>query len=855
LRTAGIDVSPADVYRHRTAAALAETGRRGQRTIDSADQRPVDAAALAPAQQWFFQLDLAEPNHWNQHHWLPFDRLPADDALRNAVHQLVAATPILSARITADGIRYPHQPWQPPVEVHTGPLADDAVAAILTRLHASTDPGAGRPLHAAAIREPGGSGVLLLVAHHLVVDDWSWRIIDDRLRAALTNPATPAAVDVGYARYTEAVSRQAGAGAFHLDQDRWRQVLHHGHSAVAGYRPAATSTLNADLTADLPGLCRRWKVSPAATLLTCLGHGLHRLQPGQTSVVDLERNGRAAVAGLDLSSTVGWVALHHPVPVPHVPADAPTAAAVDGYLRAVPDSGLSYLAGRAGPHAAPIPRFAVNITDEAPAHTDDPLAQVRRCQAPATGPANRLPYEASVVFRVTGGTVRVHLTFDPGRLSAADAHTLLAAMSAAPLPDTALPDAAVPASGAPEPTTGSGPLVSRLRGGSGLVFTHDPVSAMQHLTLHQAGVGPGVYLPRQLVAVDDIRDPAAFLADVADLFGRLEPFRQRVESDAAGQMVQYLASSTSVAVHHDAVHPATWLDAPDTIDPTAARNGGPLATITAFPGSGGTLYLGLQFHHAVIDGQGSQLLTGLLTSIARQHRTGRGGPLPDLPPSSRVAFAKHVSAEHHAAGRPARPDTAESAHRFSTVAVEQAELSADEMTALAVWADRQRTDVRAVFAAAALQLARRSGPVPVYLVGNGRTADIPETLIGLGLYWYFVPVPASAGSLPELARRVFGAAAAPLPTVRADASRNWTRWTDPVGLSVNYLKAPPGGNGDVRSIGRRDVFHFVDQLEVVHRTGGTARLTWNTLQNAAGAGRCRLAEYLTALRTTIGGPS
>lgn len=844
LRAAGAFLAPADVYECRTYASLAAKLVRPM--VDSGGEaRSAEGvnSPLSPSQRWFLQLDLPDPKWWNQQHRIVFRQLPEIGELRNALQELLRTTPILSAEISNDGLR--RRPTSPSLHllVHTGSLDEATLADLVKRLHGDTDLTRGELLRAAAIRALDGSGILLLVAHHMVVDDWSWQLIEDRIHEVLINPSQPLSVDDGYFRFAAAIELQRSSGAFLLDAEVWRSILRAGAATDRDHRPSSLSRISAKLNGDPKALAVRWGVPLVAVLLSCFGHALAAELPGETSVVDLERNGRDALPDMDLSNVVGWVALHHPVPVRHAKISKATTVGIAELLAEIPDTGLTYGALRwsGADFGARVGRFAVNIVDVAPSSTGpaaaDVVAQFDRIIVPTTNPENRLPYTGTLIFRSTGtGIFVVELTYDPDRLTDYEAAGLIQSLATAL---TTMPGDAHPHS---------------VRYSTQVFNAAIPASAMQQLMMHTAALGPGTYLPRQVLAFPGLTTGhEQFIDALSDVLGQLDPFRRRF-AVSSGQLVQLSGPAVPLPISRipgGEQRALQWLEEPNEIDPVAALEGGALVALTAFVDPAGALRLGMQLHHAIMDGQSNHLLIALLEDLVRHYQDGARFDVPASLACSGRAIRKHVSAEIHAAGvtpssPPLRPT---SFAALAQPAIQFASLGADEVVQLGEWAHRHSVDLRALFGAAALALAYRHGQYqPLFLVSNGRSPDIPETMSSLGMYWYFDPLTSTTDDIVALATQVFKAAAVPISLLRARAYQSWREWSLPVGLSFNYLKArrEARGNGEIHSLARRDRFHLPHQIEVLHLSDNTVSVSWLAMSNEQ-VHQPHLDEYLTLL--------
>ncbi|MFJ8624849.1 amino acid adenylation domain-containing protein [Kitasatospora sp. NPDC093550] len=200
LRRAGHRVAHEDFYRHPTAEALAAAA------VPVAPPGPAartgaGTVRLAPAQRWLYrQRSLADVRHWNQSVLLRCRTAVDPAALSAAVVAVLERHPALRRPLTPEGCGEPRATAElDPVSFSrvpraAGPLAD-TVAGVCTALHRSLDPSAARLLRVHLFSGPPGTDDrLALIAHHLVVDGLSWRILLDDLahayRAALDRKPT-----------------------------------------------------------------------------------------------------------------------------------------------------------------------------------------------------------------------------------------------------------------------------------------------------------------------------------------------------------------------------------------------------------------------------------------------------------------------------------------------------------------------------------------------------------------------------------------------------------------------------------------------------------------------------------------
>ncbi|MFD8753588.1 AMP-binding protein [Kitasatospora sp. NPDC059577] len=199
LRRAGLRVAYEDFYRRPTAEGLAAAvvpvapGAPGVPGVPGvpAPRTGRDGVRLAPAQRWLYrQRSVRDVRHWNQSVLLRCRTAVDPAALSAAVAAVLERHPALRRPVSPDGCGEPRPvSGLDPVSFSripraAGPIAD-TIAGLCTELHRSLDPAAGRLLRVHLFSGPAGTDDrLALIAHHLVVDGLSWRILLDDLAHA-----------------------------------------------------------------------------------------------------------------------------------------------------------------------------------------------------------------------------------------------------------------------------------------------------------------------------------------------------------------------------------------------------------------------------------------------------------------------------------------------------------------------------------------------------------------------------------------------------------------------------------------------------------------------------------------------
>ncbi|WP_172381755.1 non-ribosomal peptide synthetase [Streptomyces sp. MNP-20] len=385
-RRAGFALTPRHLFRHQTIAELAAAAEDLPAAGTTAEQGAVvGEAPLTPVQHLLFDTLTGDPARLTQAvaHHLAGDT--DETALRAALAAVHDHHDALRLRYPAhaDGARrqYGTAPGAPVhLEVHD--LPGEVPAALVDDLCAGFDLDTG-PLLKAALCRSGDERrpVLVLAAHHLVVDAVSWHLILEDLDTAYRalragNPPDLGPKTTSFQAWARRLAAHTEAGAFDGELDHWRNVpdglalpTDLAGANTAASEESVTVGLDAEetrrLLQDVPGVYRT-RVNDV--LLYALGRVLARWTGRDRVAVTLEGHGREELFDdVDLSRTVGWFTSVFPVAL-DVPRDADTATALKSVkegLRAVPHGGIGYGALRhlhptAGEGLPALPQISFN---------------------------------------------------------------------------------------------------------------------------------------------------------------------------------------------------------------------------------------------------------------------------------------------------------------------------------------------------------------------------------------------------------------------------------------------------------------------------------------------------------------
>ncbi|MFD6285591.1 non-ribosomal peptide synthase/polyketide synthase [Streptomyces sp. NPDC060205] len=384
-RRAGLALTPRHLFRHQTVAELAAAAGDPAAPRTAAEQGPVVGdVPLTPVQHWLFDDLTGDPAQLTQAVSFHLAADTDETLLRAALAVVVEHHDALRLRYEPSGggdggrwRQYGTAPGEGPgLEVHDvsggsgastagdpsegSDASDAAIRALADRLCAGFDLGAGPLLRAALCRRGDGRRpVLLLAAHHLVVDAVSWRLILEDLESAYRALRTGERADLGpkstsFRTWAQRLAAHTAAGGFDDELAYWQGLSADATplpTDLTGANTAAceetvTVALDADdtrrLLQDVPDVyCTRVN----DVLLCALGRVLARWTGRDRVMVALEGHGREELFDdVDLARTVGWFTTMFPVAL-DLPGDAGTGAALKSVkesLRAVPRGGLGY---------------------------------------------------------------------------------------------------------------------------------------------------------------------------------------------------------------------------------------------------------------------------------------------------------------------------------------------------------------------------------------------------------------------------------------------------------------------------------------------------------------------------------
>nr|WP_206326547.1 non-ribosomal peptide synthetase [Streptomyces sp. N502] len=353
-RAAGVRITPRLVFRHRTVAGLSTVAESADTGAPRAEDDGTGTVPLTPVMHWLRELG----GPFSTYHQAALVRTPAEldlPGLTAVLQALADRHDLLRARLVRPS-RDATEDWSlhvPPVGAvdaaawidrvdvagHDAQALGEAVREHAHAARALLDPDSGAMVRAVWFDAGHAPGRLLLMAHHLVVDGVSWRVLLPDLAAAWQvvsagRPVRLDPVDTSFARWSRLLSELAQAPEHEAELPVWTAVLEGGSEPFPLVRALDPDL---DTTATQREVITRLPAERTGPLLSTVpaafGAGVNdvllaglalafadwRRRGGGTDtsvLVDLEGHGREEdLAGddVDLSRTVGWFTSVFPV--------------------------------------------------------------------------------------------------------------------------------------------------------------------------------------------------------------------------------------------------------------------------------------------------------------------------------------------------------------------------------------------------------------------------------------------------------------------------------------------------------------------------------------------------------------
>ncbi|SDY75283.1 amino acid adenylation domain-containing protein [Nitrosomonas sp. Nm33] len=368
-RRAGWKITPRQLFERQTIAALASVVKPEEEVAKTISQQDglLDITApipMLPIQLDFFEQSIPAQHHWNQAVLLKSRQRLQAVWLTQALQAIVQRHRALSFcyDVQADGQWLQCARGAAMQEVAHDVLWERDAAdseqfiALCNKAQRSLNLHEGPLLRALLIDMADGTQRLLLIAHHLVIDGVSWRILLEDLEAAYDQAARNETIvlpeaTTDYAIWTQRLQHFPVTHAAEFAY--WQNLADIPVALPCDYPEGANAMLHIDrvtMKLDQANTQALLKDAPAAyrtqvndLLLTALGSALCQWSGHEKILIDLEGHGREDLySDIDLSRTIGWFTSLFPVVLDPTGDLATRLKRIKECLRQLPHKGLGY---------------------------------------------------------------------------------------------------------------------------------------------------------------------------------------------------------------------------------------------------------------------------------------------------------------------------------------------------------------------------------------------------------------------------------------------------------------------------------------------------------------------------------
>ena len=442
----GLHFTVKQIFQHQTIAQLSSVVQEQRAVEVLAEQGIVSGpSVLTPIQRWFFAQQFAQPQHWNQAMLL---RVPAEVTAgqwEQALGELLRQHDGLRARFVQQeqGWQAHLAGWPVRVPLQVVELANwpEQERAGVVRARSQEAQASLRLEEEPLVRAVLFVGLeeqanrLLLLAHHLVIDAVSWRILLSDLARLVEHlqqgqePRLPAKTSA-WPIWARRLQEYARSPQVQEELAYWQEQVQEtaqlpldgegGPNTVAGARSQEVRLSVQETQALLHEVPAVFNTQINDVLLTAVACALGWWMGSEQVRLDLEGHGREELfEELDLSRTVGWFTTIAPLrlPVPEPSELGEGLKRIKEALRRRPRRGIGYSLLRYG-QEVPIPaleqvpqaQVSFNYLGQFDQTFAGSFAAASEAIGPDWSPENQRMYLLDITSRIQDGVLQMQWT-------------------------------------------------------------------------------------------------------------------------------------------------------------------------------------------------------------------------------------------------------------------------------------------------------------------------------------------------------------------------------------------------------------------------------------------------------------
>lgn len=357
VRRSGYQLTPKLLFENQTIAQLAKLLIPIDKNV-ATDVLVTGEVTLAPIQQWFFESKHPHPAHWNQSMLFGVKKPLNSEALRAAVALLVnhhdqlrsefiVSDAGITQRVLDVNDKLGESYYHSVLNIDEARMPE-AINQWLAGLSLTAHEETGQLFKVVHFRyENQTQEQLLIIAHHLLIDGVSWRVLMEDLQTAYEHFMQPAIIrskksplppkTQSYQRWSQTQKQMVQETVTPWQQKAeayWNATTEKLKTCQVLQQPSDdyrlkdlrdhSSVLDKETTqALLQAAPKAYQTQINDLLLTALGMALAKQREDDGLYVELEGHGRESLDDVDyrdeadLSRTIGWFTSRFPVLLPH----------------------------------------------------------------------------------------------------------------------------------------------------------------------------------------------------------------------------------------------------------------------------------------------------------------------------------------------------------------------------------------------------------------------------------------------------------------------------------------------------------------------------------------------------------
>ncbi|MCL2426255.1 MAG: condensation domain-containing protein, partial [Oscillospiraceae bacterium] len=360
LRNSNIEVSIREIMDGKTVEAIALVARAGVSEMVYEQGEITGEVEKTPIIESFNEWNLKKPWHFNQS--FVIETAVSDAAIIKIVlDEIVLHHDILRAVYRNNQLKVLGSSESKMYELTVCDLEGEQniqnrIETECSKIQCSMDLENG-PLFKAGLFTSGKSGWIVFVAHHLVVDGVSWRILLDDFDIAINQAIAGEKIQLppktaSFKLWSEAINEYKGSNILAREKKYWEDVAQktaraklqiHDINTKTGYKRSEV-LLSREMTANLQYSANRaFNTEINDLLLSALGIAVNKVS-GQSEIsVMMEGHGREEIhKPIQTDRTVGWFTSMYPIIVDCRSDIRDSIISTKEMLRNIPNNGIGY---------------------------------------------------------------------------------------------------------------------------------------------------------------------------------------------------------------------------------------------------------------------------------------------------------------------------------------------------------------------------------------------------------------------------------------------------------------------------------------------------------------------------------